>query len=36
MAGVPVGQAANFIAGTLFILPTAFMFKSLILQKGLQ
>ncbi|MBY8913647.1 ECF transporter S component [Bacillus sp. YC2] len=35
MAGVPVGQAANFIAGTLFILPTAFMFKKLNSAKGL-
>lgn len=35
MAGVPVGQATNFIAGTLFILPTAFMFKKLNSAKGL-
>lgn len=34
MAGVPVGQIANFIAGTLFILPTAFLFKA-ELSKGL-
>ncbi|MGG1478367.1 riboflavin transporter FmnP, partial [Bacillus subtilis] len=35
MAGVPVGQVANFIAGTLFILPTAFLFKKLNSAKGL-
>ncbi|BBP90399.1 hypothetical protein BsIDN1_40170 [Bacillus safensis] len=35
MSGVPVGQVANFIAGTLFILPVAFMFKKIKSAKGM-
>ncbi|MRX71037.1 ECF transporter S component [Bacillus lacus] len=33
--GVPVGQMANFIAGSLFILPAALIFRKLQSAKGL-
>lgn len=34
-SGVPIDQAANFIAGTLFILPAAVLLKNQVLPKGL-
>jgi riboflavin transporter FmnP len=34
-SGVPIGQAANFIAGVMFILPVAFMYKKLKTTKGI-
>lgn len=34
-SGVPIGQAANFIAGVLFILPVAFIYKRLQSTKGI-
>jgi riboflavin transporter len=33
--GVPLGQIANFTAGILFILPTAFIYRKLMSKKGL-
>ncbi len=33
--GVPIDQIANFTAGILFVLPTAFMFRKLRTMKGL-
>ncbi len=35
MTGVPVDQAANFIAGLLFILPVSFLYKKIRSTKGL-
>lgn len=35
MAGVPVDQAANFLAGLLFILPVSFLYKKIRSTKGL-
>lgn len=35
MAGVPVDQAANFIAGLLFILPATYLYKKIRSPKGL-
>ncbi len=33
--GVPVGHAANFIAGILFVLPTYYLYKKLKTRKGM-
>ncbi|MBD1378650.1 ECF transporter S component [Metabacillus arenae] len=33
--GMPVGQLANFVAGTLFILPVSYMFRKLNNTKGI-
>lgn len=33
--GVPVGHAANFVAGVLFILPTYYLYKKLKTNKGM-
>ncbi|MCF6136370.1 ECF transporter S component [Pseudalkalibacillus berkeleyi] len=35
MTGVPVGQFANFIAGSLFIVPAAILFRKYRSKKGL-
>ncbi|WP_110113004.1 ECF transporter S component [Bacillus sp. CGMCC 1.16541] len=35
MTGVPVGQVANFVAGLLFILPVAYMFRKYRDTKGI-
>ncbi|HHY74746.1 MAG TPA: ECF transporter S component [Bacillus bacterium] len=35
MTGVPIDQAANFVAGLLFILPASFLYKRIHSTKGL-
>jgi riboflavin transporter len=35
MTGVPVGQAANFVAGLLYILPAAYLFRKFRNAKGI-
>lgn len=35
LTGVPVGELANFIAGTLFILPVSYLFRKYRTTKGL-